>query len=235
MEDNYSWKLVDSLKIFFLLNRDVQLSAQLLYIKGSDAANHIGFKSVYINACSFIDELEIFMAALRTESFDDLRDVNRFLLASYKVRKILNKKRDILKAMRNTLFAHNYRDDKNGKGFADPSAMLLFNFEKAPILRHELQYLGNLIGLIVSLALQSFHFNSDLAFSDLVNSTREYYRLYPAVEKAKMKFAEVSMDVLERDIYQIRDTLKSHDDNFEMMSKKLQCAIRIGDEWTVVK
>lgn len=221
----YSDNITKSLKIFFLLKNDIHDSITLLEENQPHSVQRLAFKSLYIDLCSFVDELNAFVSILYSEPFDDYKSVNNFLILSHQSKKLLNKNDKFISKLRNTIFAHNYRDKSND--FVDPLASLIPNHDDAPVLASELKFLGKVAILIGSLAVQCFNFNSEIALAYFRKSSEQFGQLFPIIEKKKTTLERLSIKQLKKEIYLLQDTLKSHEDNYNIVSKKIKCKIRI--------
>lgn len=223
--EKYSDTIIQSLKIFFLLKDDIRNSINILDEDKNPVVQRLAFKSLYIDLHSFIDELNHFISILDKEPFDSYKSVNEFLLLSHQGKRLLHKNKDSINKFRNTIFAHNYRDLPNN--FVDPSLLILDNYKNSPVLVRELKFLGEVAILIGSLAVECFHFNSEIALAEIKNSYEYLDQFYPLIETRKSKFQNSTIEQLVKEIYLLRDALNSHEDNYDIISKKIRCKIRV--------
>ncbi len=222
--DDYSQKTVEALKILDLISGNVASGISLLE-ENNAVFRSLAVKSIYIDACSFLDEINMLTSILQKEIFLDYTNVNRFLLLSHKSRKILNQKGKILSNLRNTIFAHNYRD--KSKSYVDPLACA-FDYPKgAPLFNDELNFISEIIFIINSLAQECFSFNSDIAYSETKASIKAFTEeIFPLIKELKSENLVEDIHQIRQDISQIKDSLTNSSDNYKIIAKKLKCKIR---------
>ena len=225
--EKYSDTIIQSLKVFFLLKDDIRNSINILDEDKNPVVQRLAFKSLYIDLHSFIDELNHFDSILKTESFDTYKNVNEFLILSHQGKKLLHKNKDSINKLRNTIFAHNYRDLSKEKKFIDPSLLIVDNYKNTPVLVDELKFLGEVAILIGSLAVECFQFNSEIALAEIKNPYEYLDKFYPLIEYGKSKFQKLTIEEFVKEIYLLRDALNSHQDNYDIISRKIKCKIRV--------
>lgn len=220
--DKYSEKIVDSLKVFFLLEEQIKDSLSFLHDKDYKIGK-MALRTLYIDLCAFIDELEIFIRHMYEESGNH-KCKNNFILLTARPRKLLNKNDDSITYLRNTLFAHNFRRKSKGP-VAIPWEELLLKYESAPVLANEMQILGEVAVLVIDEARKSFFRNEQSSFNDLWNSYEYCSSKFSQMKPKAPQVPENYIELLKKDMYLIKDALICHPDNYNIIAKKLGCSL----------
>lgn len=224
--ENYSSEIIDSLQIFHLLHGDLNLSLKYLLKVQEFEINKLAFKSLIIDTVSCIEEFDIFVKLLYNTKVN-VRNSNNFLLLSSYSRKLLNKNKQGLRLLRNSIYAHNYRDKKNN--FIDPLKLIAVSYKESPILIEEIILLAEICLLIIDLAQDSFFYNDGLAHSNLVETFYDFKKIFPVIEAKEKMVPSNYMDTLKKDIYLMKDSLKASDDNYLNIASKVKCRIISGN------
>lgn len=221
--DQFSNNLINSVRILDLISADIECSSDLLK-ENNIIAKRVAFKVIYIDLCSFIDELNNLTTLLYKNDFHDIDLVNKFLLLTYKPKKILAKRDATLSKFRNTIFAHNYRD--NSGEVVDPFELMLANIEEALLFEKELQYFCSIARLINILTKECFAISSDIIYSNTKTMLSNFEKVFPFFEEVKKQNFDEELKLLRSDINAIRESLKSHKDNYQIIAKKIKCKIK---------
>jgi hypothetical protein len=217
-QDEYSKKIQESLVIFSLLEDQIKDCLIVLERHKQKEERRIAIKSLCIDICSFIDEVNKFASTLR-KSKNSIKNINTFLLVSFSAKRLLNDKQENIKNYRNKIHAHNFRDIKGI--YINPFDYMSKNFEEFPIKPEELILLGNVCLLVIDLAHNFFMNNDDMAFTHLKKAYAKFFNVLQYENKRNANY----LHDFRKEIYSIKGALKSHDENYQLIAKKLGCRL----------
>ena len=222
-KDETHIKLVESLMIFSLLSSSISECILLLNKEENKVPERLAIKSLYIDIKSFNDELELFNNLLiKKGSFEELKFVTDFLLLTNQGYKLLNKHKSSIDSFRNTIYAHNYRANSKGT-YIDPIMKILkaYENENSVILKSELIVLGEIVLLIISIALECFRYASDMVYIIFQNNLKLFNELFPLIEEGTITSFGYSIDKLRNEVLQIKDALISNQDNRIIIAERI--------------
>jgi hypothetical protein len=205
-------KLIENFQIFFLLKEKLVKDLKIAANPDSDVAE-AGKRLLYIDLCSFNDELAVFIDFLYKEKYSMLNSAG-FLILTHRARKYMQLNDTGPTHFRNSREAHNHRQKHD----------ILANYEKYPILISELQMLAQVALLIIRTGVR-FFYDSSKSYGRLAMSYSRYKQEMQTIYKKKKMVPDNYIELLEEDMYFLEDCLKSHIDNYEVVAHKIECRL----------
>ncbi len=218
-------KLQETLSILYLIGRNIKDNISVLEEISFKPAQRLSFKCLYIDIHSFMDEMEELYQILHLDDNIDIKIIDHFLLVSFNTKKFINKHKESLGTFRNTIYAHNYRNKK--KIFVEPNKKILQEFEKSPVLLNEMLSIAEACLLLEKLAHNCFKRDDRIAFNNLEKAKREFDEQLPQILQKKQTWHYKELITsLQKEVYEIEDSLKSNYENYKLIALKLKCNLK---------
>jgi hypothetical protein len=104
--------------------------------------------------------------------------------------------------------------------------MMIENYEEALLFEKELQYFCSIVSLVNSISKECFTTTSALVYSTTKTRLSKFEKVFPLFEQIKKQNFEQELKVLRNDINEIRESLISHKDNYQIIARKIKCRIK---------